>query len=235
MRRPLVGIEVDLDVSPSGQRFANCGEAYFDAVSDAGGTPVLVPPASQTIQHHQLNALSALVVPGGADFHASEWGATQRSDASYLPSDARRLAASRALLREADKRSLPLLGICYGMQLLCLVRGGSLIQDLGVEHPAPLDHRACHNVEVRVDTLLSRICAGPGQFRVNSHHHQAVRAPGSSLVISSQASDGVIEAIEDPTPSRFALGVQWHPEELGDICVGRGLFEALVDAATPNQ
>lgn len=232
MQRPLIGIEVDLEATATGRRYAKAYEAYFDAVSDAGGAPLLVPPAPADALERQLSVLDGLVIPGGDDFHASAWGEEQRPCERFTPSDERRLGAGRSLLAAVDERGLPFLGVCYGMQLLCLLRGGSLIQDIPDEITAPLDHRAYHPIAVDEGTLLGRLAAGDLSPEVNSRHHQAVREPGRGLRVSARASDGVIEAIEDEDPSAFRLGVQWHPENLGAAAMGGGLFAGLIEAAS---
>tara|TARA_B100000965_G_scaffold37335_1_gene27558 strand:+ start:264 stop:983 length:720 start_codon:yes stop_codon:yes gene_type:complete len=232
MQRPLIGIEVDLEATSTGRRYAKAYEAYFDAVSDAGGAPLLVPPAPAAALERQLSVLDGLVIPGGDDFHASEWGEEQRPCERFTPSDERRLGAGRSLLGAVDERGLPFLGVCYGMQLLCLLRGGSLIQDIPDEVEAPLDHRAYHPIAVDEGTLLASLAAGDLSPEVNSRHHQAVREPGRGLRVSARASDGVVEAIEGEDPSVFRLGVQWHPENLGAAAMGGGLFAGLIEAAS---
>ncbi|MGE0710859.1 MAG: gamma-glutamyl-gamma-aminobutyrate hydrolase family protein [Planctomycetota bacterium] len=229
MERPLIGIEVDLEHAPSGRRYAKCYESYFDAVSEAGGAPLLVPPAPAAALARQLASIDALVFPGGDDFHASAWGEEQRPCARFVASDERRLDAGRALLEGALAARLPYLGVCYGMQLLALLHGGALVQDVPDEVPRCLDHRASHEVEVAPGTLLARL-AGAGRGEVNSRHHQAVRVPGAGLRVSARAPDGVVEAIEGEEQGRFLLGVQWHPEDIPGP-LGRGLFAALVEAA----
>jgi putative glutamine amidotransferase len=129
---------------------------------------------------------------------------------------------------------IPVLGVCGGMQLLAVVRGGALHQhlpdDLGVSHeqPPPKDVPS-HPVEVAPGSILARL-VGPGSLDVNSTHHQAVSRPGSGMAVSARAPDGVVEAIElDGHP--FALGVQWHPEVLASrdprqAAILRGLVQA---------
>ncbi len=228
MTRPLVGIEVDLEPSASGRRYAKCYEAYFDQVVAAGGAPVLLPPSPEGVEAEVLARLDAVVVPGGDDLHAAEWGEEQRPCPRFVAVDARRLEHGKRLVRAVMRLGLPFLGVCYGEQLLALAGGGALIQDVPDEVPGCLDHRASHTVEVAEGTLLARL-AGSGTLEVNSRHHQAVRAPGRGLVVSARAPDGVVEAIEAADGS-FVLGVQWHPEELQGPA-GSALFEGLVEAA----
>ncbi|MCW8139635.1 MAG: gamma-glutamyl-gamma-aminobutyrate hydrolase family protein [Planctomycetota bacterium] len=226
---PLIGIEVDLEATASGRRYAKCYETYVDAVSAAGGAPVLVPPMPDAALSRALDALDGLVVPGGDDLAAEEWGEVQRPCPRFVAVDARRLAAGKRLVTLALERNLPLLGVCYGAQLLNLVLGGTMIQDIPDERPAALDHRAGnHEVSVAPGSLLARLL-GPGLVVVNSRHHQTNREPGRGLVVSAVAPDGIVEAVESPDPERFVLGVQWHPED--QAATGGPLFAGLVEAA----
>lgn len=235
MDAPLIGIEVDLTTTESGRRYAKCYESYFDAVSDAGGAPLLVPPAPERLLRRSLGALDGLVVPGGDDFDAADWGEVQRPCERFSPSDARRLEQGRLLIALVDALELPYLGICYGMQLLNVVRGGALIQDIPDELEEHLDHRgAGHAIEVTPGTLLARLVGEGALHQVNTRHHQAAREAGRGLVVSARAPDGVIEAVEGQG-SGFLLGVQWHAEELGAASTGGRLFAGLIEAARERR
>lgn len=202
------------------------GWAYVDAVRRAGGRPLLIPPDDDAVEE-TLGALDGLVLAGGADVESSRYGAPPHplAERSYP----RRDDAELALLRGALERDLPTLAICRGMQVLNVVRGGSLIQHLpdAVQHQG---HREVlgafsdHAVAVASGSLLERVVGR--EHSVKSHHHQAADTIGAGLVPVAWAADGTIEALEDPS-RRFALGVQWHPEEGEDL----SLFKALVDAA----
>jgi putative glutamine amidotransferase len=104
------------------------------------------------------------------------------------------------------------------MQLLAVVAGGSLVYDLPTDRPAAGSHRlpepgGRHTIEITPGTLLARLL-GAGTTAVNSTHHQAVDVPGTGLRVSARGADGIVEAIESADASRFALGVQWHPERM---------------------
>jgi len=232
MSLPRIGIEVDLEVTPTGRRYTKCYEAYCDAVVDAGGAPLLLPPAPERVTAALLATVDGVIVPGGDDFHAREWGEEQRPCERFVEVDPRRLAQGKLLARLALERGLPYLGVCYGMQLLNLIAGGSLVQDVPQELPGALVHAGEeHELEAEPGSLLARL-AGGTRLRVNSRHHQAVREAGRGLTVSARAPDGVVEAIEGVEPgAAFLLGVQWHPEELGAAPTGAPLFEGLVEAA----
>src|SRR5207237_4076320 len=114
--------------------------------------------------------------------------------------------------------NLPLFAICFGMQILNVFRGGTLIQDIANQLPTAIKHeqgpprdRPSHTITLYNDSLLAEL-AKDARAVVNSHHHQAIENLGTNLKATAWASDGLIEAVEDTRPNRFALGVQWHPE-----------------------
>jgi putative glutamine amidotransferase len=118
-------------------------------------------------------------------------------------------------------------------------RGGTLIQDIGSVVPEAFKHeqgvprdRPSHRVTLSEQTRLSSI-TGIDAFVVNSHHHQAIETLGADLVATAWATDGIIEALEDPRPDRFTVAVQWHPE-LGweRDAISQRLFEAFVSEAS---
>jgi putative glutamine amidotransferase len=234
VRAPLIGVEVDLEANARGRRFAKCYESYFDAVSAAGGAPVLLPPTtSPAALARVLEALDGVVVPGGDDIAAEEWGEVQRACPRFVAVDARRLDHGKRLLAGALERGLPVLGVCYGAQVLNLVAGGTMVQDIADERSDAMDHRTgTHELTVAPGTLLARLL-GPGPVVVNTRHHQSNREPGRGLVVSALAPDGVVEAVESADPARFVLGVQWHPEDQGPA--GAPLFAGLIEAARRHR
>ncbi len=191
--------------------------AYADAILAGGGLPVPVPCSDPGSALEWLEACAALVITGGAfDIAPELYGDTRRPGCG--PTKADRTAVEWALCEVAISRGVPFLGVCGGMQLMNVVRGGTLHQDLaddlgvrGHEAPPPND-LPCHRVELAAGSLLARL-AGPEPLEVGSSHHQAVCKPGDGVSVCARAPDGVIEAIE-LGGHPFALGVQWHPERL---------------------
>ena len=232
--RPRIG--VTLDVDDGAPRYA-ITQAYVEAVLAAGAIPVRLPPAERVAAAY-LAMLDGLVVTGGAfDVPPELYGEPRRE--SCGPTRPERTAFEKDLLEAALAARLPVLGVCGGMQLLNVVRGGTLHQDLaadagiaGHEHPPPKDVPS-HDVAVAPGTLLADL-VGAGALRVNSTHHQAVRDPGQGVLVSARAPDGVVEGIELPDVP-FAIGVQWHPEavarhEARHAAIYRGLVQAARDA-----
>ncbi len=199
---------------------------YVAAVTSAGARPVLLPPMTEAVAE-SLAIADGLVLCGGPDIDPRTYGGvTAAASADAQPE---RDAAELALLRAALDQDLPVLGICRGMQLLNIARGGTLIQHLPevVHH---IGHRTepgrfdLHAVKVRRRTRTGKILGE--QRSVCSAHHQGIATVGEGLIATAWAEDESIEAIEDPNKT-FAVGVLWHPEAEED----NSLFEALVEAA----
>jgi len=122
------------------------------------------------------------------------------------------------VLEEIEERRIPLFAICFGVQVLNVARGGTLVQDIRSQVPNALKHdqgiprdRHSHRVKLLEGSLVAEL-AGVKETPVNSHHHQAIETLGRDLVATAWATDGLVEAVEDPRGDRFVLGVQWHPE-----------------------
>jgi putative glutamine amidotransferase len=176
-----------------------------------------------------LAGADALVLGGSeTDVHPSLYG--EAVGPHVRDTDLTRHLRDLAALRHALRTDLPFLGVCSGTQLLSVLHGGTLHQDLPADGWDALDHRDAHAVATADGTLARRLLGGtPG---VVSEHHQAVKTLGRGLRVTSTAPDGLIEALEVPG-HRFALGVQWHPERCtdGPDGTGRRMADALVEAA----
>jgi len=233
VNRPRIGVTLDADEAA---RRYELPRAYADAVLAAGGLPILLPHAVEAAGAY-LALLDGLVVTGGAfDVPPELYGEAPRTECG--PTKPERTAFEKDLLEAALAARLPVLGVCGGMQLLNVVRGGTLHQDLardaglpGHAQPAPKDVPS-HAVAVAAGTQLAALL-GAGELRVNSTHHQAVKDAGTGVLVSARAPDGVVEAIELPD-LRFALGVQWHPEAVASheprhAALYRGLVAAAGD------
>ena len=172
-----------------------------------------------------------LLLPGGGDMDPKFYG-QERIPACGEP-NLLRDAAEPLLLRAFLAADKPVLGICRGIQVMNVVLGGTLYQDIKpFEHVPHNDHWAkVHTVTVRRGTLLSRLL-GQDTVLVNSQHHQAVDRVAPGFTLAALSEDGIVEAIEKPD-ARFCLGVQWHPEWLSDADPAmQGLFDAFVNACS---
>jgi len=228
--RPLIGIPQCLDDRgrwKPAREYQYLDAAYASAVEAAGATPLYLPlqGGAQTL----IERVDGLLLPGGDDFAPPR---AYPPGVRFETVPERQAAFDRALLAAARERGLPVLAICYGMQLLALHCGGSLHYDIptdvpsaGAHHLAEPDGR--HAIAVEPGTRLAA-ALGDAPAAVNSLHHQAVAEPGTGLRASAVAEDGLIEAIEAADGS-FVLGVQWHPEKMDGPHRTR-LFEALAAA-----
>lgn len=221
--------------------------AYTDAVKCCGGDPVEVPLSLTDREVRQLaSECDGILLPGSpADVDPTLFG--QDADPATASADLARERVDRTLLEEAYRDNKPILGICFGMQMLNVFRGGTLVQDLAimpVNHPAGRSVAVAHTAAVADHSMLSGIidldeCAkvdGVIRLPINSSHHQAVGIPGSDLQVSARCpQDGVIEAIEgsfDPAKPHFVLGVQWHPERTVDASsTSRAMFTRFLNEA----
>ena len=221
------------------QRRLSLGMDYPAAVGAAGGVPVVLPP-DPSAGPALLDRLDALLVSGGPDIDPALYGADPHPQLGPVEHeiDPRELE----MLAAALDRGLPVLAICRGMQLLNVVRGGTLWQDLPSELPsvAGVEHRqtapgsvVTHPVDVEPGTVLAGLVGTTAEDRaleVNSFHHQAVRDLGAGLRVVARAPDGVVEAVEDDG-GPFLVGVQWHAESLTGRPPHGALFRGLVVAA----
>ncbi len=204
---------------------------YPEAIERAGGIPVIVPLLRPDAIAALLDRVDGVCLPGGPDLQPSIYG--EEPHPQLGPTEPRVDAVELALVKAADRRGLPILGICRGMQVLNVARGGTLHQHLPDVVGEMLNHRqsehgsnTTHRVETARHSRLRTVLGGPA-LEVNSFHHQAVQTLGSGLSATAWAQDGTIEAIEEPG-ERLVLGVQWHAEGL---LAHDPLFELLVDAS----
>jgi putative glutamine amidotransferase len=217
MPRPLIGLSADFV-----NEYARLRRTYLDMVVEAGGTPVILPPIAAR-RAEMIDRLDGVIITGGDDIDVSKFGIALHAKAQCMAPD--RQDAEFALLRALDeRRDMPVLGICLGMQLMGFHGGCTLIQHLGDAIPDGDRHRddARHHVDAVGGSILR-------SGTVCSAHHQAL-ADGAGFEVIAHSDDGVIEGIIDPA-RRFYLGVQWHPERTEATETGLDVVRALVRAA----
>jgi putative glutamine amidotransferase len=235
VRKPLIGLCTaleqaqfsvwDIDVTLLDRR-------YSEAVQRAGGIAVLLPPDASLSEDPDalLDALDGLILAGGRDVDPALYGAEPHRDTDQPRTE--RDAFEIALARRAMERDIPVLGVCRGMQVMNVARGGTLVQHLP-EHVGGDTHRRSlgtfdgneHPVRLAEGSLAAR-AIGALSHATLSHHHQGIDRVGDGLHVSGwSADDELPEALEDPD-LRFALGVQWHPEADPDSTVIAALVEA---------
>ena len=225
--RPVVGITTNYEGIDATVR-----SAYYRQILRAGGTPLLIPPVADisTILS-TLDTVDAVLLTGGGDFNPL-WNGDEPVPGLHNINRERDLP-ELLLTRFAYDRQMPLLGICRGIQTLAIALDGHVVQDMPhteqlLKHSQDADREEpTHSVSIFPQTTLHSIY-NVDRIYVNSFHHQAIDVPGSRLRTSAKAPDGTIEAIES-SEHKAVLGVQWHPEWLGDD--GLPLFRWLVDEA----
>ena len=235
-KRPLIGIPMRIEVATD--RFY-LSRHYGEAVEAAGGTPIhisLIPKVD--FIDSIVDNLDGVLLPGSdSDVDPLRYGQQPHQGLGNVHPI--KDETDLLLIAAAERRMLPLFGICFGMQVLNVSRGGTLIQDIPSQLSDAILHnqgvprdRPSHKVKITEGSRLFEI-AETADALVNSHHHQAVEDVGKDLVVVSRASDGVIEALEDPRRDRFVVAVQWHPE-LGwkDDPFSEKLFRTFVNEAS---
>lgn len=211
-------------------------ENYVDAVRRAGGRATLVLPGDDRGPAELLDRVDGLLLIGGGDVEPARYGAPPH-DATYgLEPDRDELEI--ALLLEADRRRMPTLCVCRGMQVLNVAFGGTLLQHLPDEerllpHGVPSGEEGVyHDVELEPG---SRVAAAVRAQTVScsSHHHQGVDRIGDGLVPTGRSRDGLVEAVE--REEGWMIGVQWHPEDSADRDPAQqGPFDELVRRAAAS-
>ncbi len=231
--RPVVGLTTYLETATClvwEAEFALLHRTYVDMVVQAGGVPVLLPPVPDAASE-MVAGLDALVLTGGSDIDPAIYGARPHELTKSRPFRDR---AEVGLLHAALDRDIPLLGVCRGAQLMNVALGGTLTQhlpdDLGHTRHAPAPGVFGPN-RIRL-AEGSRVAAIVGTHaEVRCHHHQALDRVADELTVAGWSEDDTIEAVEIPG-WRFAIGVQWHPEQ---DAMDKRLFAALVEAAQERE
>jgi putative glutamine amidotransferase len=211
---------------------------YSEAIEAAGGVPIhlsLIPKVDYV--EAVLDKVDGILLPGSA---------SDVDPLRYGHEPHRRLGTVHPLRDETDalvlsvveRRAMPLLAICFGLQIWNVARGGTLIQDIESEMPEAVKHeqgaprgRRSHRVRLLPGSVLAAL-AGGESAPVNSHHHQAIETVGEGLRATAWTADGLIEALEDQRTDRWVLGVQWHPEiEWEDDVFSEKIFTSFIEAA----
>lgn len=240
MRRPLIGITTAY-AAPTNDREVPRYVSYTrvaENVATAGGLPVLIP---NTVDDETLRAiydrLDGVLLPGGGDIDSKHWGEELHPTAYGL--DPARDHIEMTIARWAVADDLPLFGICRGHQVINVALGAAMIQDIPsqfnteITHnnflPTPRDTHA-HVIGIEETSRLASIIGKTNAVQVNSIHHQAIREAAPNMIPVAYSPDGLIEATE-MAGKRFALTVQWHPEDLSAEESHFNLFKAFVKAS----
>lgn len=235
---PLIGITTGRRISRNDYMLITLVEAYSQAVTRAGGAPVLIPLGlPESYLSNILNRLDGLLLSGGGDIDPGLYGNPMHPMVNEVDTDRDRVEMYVCL--QALQREMPVLGVCRGLQVMNVALGGTLFEDIADQRPGSLQHRywpgwardhLAHNIDIIENSLLSKIL-GSETLMVNSLHHQGINRLSPHLQATATAPDGLIEAVELPGYP-FGLAVQWHPEWLPEEEKMQALFKALIEAAT---
>lgn len=180
-----------------------------------------------------IERCDGVLLPGSkADVDPAKFGADKHPKTA--PADPKRDTVDELLLQDAYNMHKPILGICYGLQILNVYRSGTLLQHIEspVNHEAGRKVAVAHDVDIELGSRLEEI-VGAQKISANSSHHQSAAIVGDGLrVVARCPEDGIIEGLEGNAPDHFVMAVQWHPERSFDEdASSRAIFEALVEAA----
>ena len=234
---PVIGLNSDVRRLERGAEGVVTWLAYVHAVARAGAAPLLIPNLiEKTALRTLYELLDGLLLSGGEDVDPAHYGEPRHEKCGPVSPD--RDEVELTLTRWAMDDGKPLLAICRGIQVLNVALGGSLYQDIQAQVQGADKHnwqpgyprdRLSHTVTVAPQTRLTHIL-GTTSLPVNSLHHQAIKDVAPGLTVAAHAPDNVIEAVE-AKGHPFAIGVQWHPEELANNDVrSQRIFDALVEA-----
>lgn len=222
--KPLIGVAMDRMVDRDSwmarglpdQEMAVGVLSVFEAISAAEGIPVGITESTDPDYVKEIiNYLHGVCIPSGPDVFPGSYGQLiTRYTGTVRPE---KDAFDITLAKEAISKRKPLLGICRGMQIVNVVLGGDLVQDIATFVPNALTHNpgqvppwlAVHPVDLIKDSFLYN-CLQQNYIAVNSFHHQSIGKVGDGLRVVARTKDGIIEAVEASDP--LILGIQWHPE-----------------------
>lgn len=241
MTKPVIGISGSVLIDQGGifpgyhRSYVN--EDYVDSVVQNDGIPLIIPfNADDEVISAQLDQVEALILSGGHDVDPRRYNEQPLGKLGQTwPA---RDHFDTLLLKLAEEKQIPVLGICRGLQIINVAHGGSLYQDLSYRKELTLKHSQdhtpdlpTHGMKVEADSRLAKIL-GQTEFDVNSFHHQIIKDVAPDLRAVATSPDGVVEALESENEDLIA--VQWHPEMLhrnADVAFMNNLFKWLIKTA----
>lgn len=222
--RPRIGITTSFEDGTQSLR-----RDYVRAVERAGGLPLIVPMVDTEPALDALaDLLDGLIIPGGP---AITEGLVGSLPDAIDETDPLRLRTDNRLVRQMLAAQKPMLGICYGMQLLNAAAGGTIYADVERQQDQAVTHSqkrgaTTHALHIEPGTHLHRVM-DTDTLAINTRHLQALATVGDGYRVSARAPDGTIEAIENTDGT--ILGVQFHPERMEPTF--QPLFRHLIDCA----
>ncbi|GAA3975419.1 gamma-glutamyl-gamma-aminobutyrate hydrolase family protein [Actinomadura viridis] len=231
--RPLIAVPARFSAGATALRYAAevTARALVEAVWRGGGEPFVMHPADPAGAAGRLARCDGVLLPGGGDLHPRHYGADGEHEALY-DVDEEQDAFDLAVADRALAAGLPLLAVCRGLQVVNVVRGGTLRQHMDAEH-----RHVVHPVTVEPGTLLAKVLDA-GETAASCYHHQDIDVLGEGLAVTARAADGTIEGVElsGGAGGGWFLGVQWHPEDTAATDPAQQeIFTALVTAAAGRR
>ncbi|MGI5989008.1 MAG: gamma-glutamyl-gamma-aminobutyrate hydrolase family protein [Lachnospiraceae bacterium] len=213
MKKPVIGVMPLIDEQKSSIWML---PEYLDLIREAGGIPLVLPITLSAEDYREIRGgLNGFLFTGGQDVNPALYGEEKKDGCGELCPERDKL--EEMVFEDAWGRDIPILGICRGIQFINVMRGGTLYQDLSLEHPSGCCHnmsspydRPCHRVKIQKNSPLFELWKRE-EKPVNSIHHQAIRDIGADLSCMAVSEDGLTEAVYAPD-KRFVWAVQWHPE-----------------------
>lgn len=243
MRKPIIGITGNTSVLKNDDfesfKINYSSTGFSTAISLAGGSPIIIPINDPAFAEEYIHLIDGLLLTGGQDVTPLLYGEEPRKVIG--PTSPERDNCEVALIKEAIRQKKPILGICRGLQLINVVLGGSLLQDLSEDASITIQHVqrsqpefSTHSIKVKSGTHLADIIQN--NCHVNSVHHQAIKELGKGLTVSAWSPDNVIEAIEVVDDTQSIIGIQWHPElTFLENDESLAIFQDLVDRSLQSK
>lgn len=218
---PIVGITTDMD-----SEYLRLKHRYCEAIAEAGGIPILIPSVGNARQYG--DRIDGLLISGGNDLDPFYYNEEVSPGVKLVPR--KRSDFEFALLEEVLRLRKPVLGICYGMQLISVYFGGTLYQDLALQGSVEISHEnGYHLIMIAENRFLKESTCS-----VNSSHHQAIKQLGKGLSACAYSSDRLIEAFyKEDYP--FLVGTQWHPERMPESDLSAHIFQLFVGASNDGK
>ena len=229
---PCIGVSMNYNLTDEGSQRAYLDSEYLDFLLDSGALPFPIAPTQNPDQLDAvLDHLDGILFTGGLDLDPSLWREKPHPKTKLL--HARRQQFEFTLYEAVQKRRLPIMGICLGIQMINVAHGGSLYQHIG-EFPGKIDHgqdgrSTEHKVTLDRGSRLFALLK-TDNLTVPSCHHQGVNRLGDGLLAAAVAGDGVVEAVER-VEYPFLMAVQWHPERDPGNPISRTILKEFLSAA----
>lgn len=245
-KKPIIGISgsiiIESDGVFAGYHRSYVNDDYVDSVIQAGGIPFIIPfNSDEDVIQEEVNQLDGLILSGGHDVDPLNYDEEPRQKLTTIFPE--RDTFDSLLIKYAEQKGLPILGICRGIQILNVYHGGTLTQDLSYANHELLGHSQAsgptihtHSLNVQQNTFFDKLFNHEHKIYVNSFHHQVINKVANDFEIGLVAPDGVVEGIRNTNYDGLEFAVQFHPEMLHRIDPhAKDIFKFLINTATERR